>query len=425
MGPRPHIGCPFHGIVSLTALFFLLLASTIHSAGGSHCKVELCSAQYQRATHSHIEFIRPGPSYHYCTVLRSYADCIRATARSCRGNLNYHSISSLVMQWFNDYNCTNVILNGMVTEQPPLTLRPHSSIPKACSFRGSHSGPVSFAHCGLFGDPHLRTFYDEFQTCRVQGAWPLIDNPYLAVQVTNEPVQDGSKATAIGKVTVIVRDHKPCTREKTFEAQSNILPGVFIDGSKGKPDDGSVFIWEVDPGSHVEIHIGHISTRIVIRRIGRYLTFAIKIPKEVSTLGANIDTLQLCVKGCPRRERIDYMQFLANPNYWVSKMTRNSRPAIPLQQAVELCRQRKVANFYFDACVFDILTTGDSSFSKAAERALEDAPIFGSGENRTYLSPDKDLSVPGTPENSAPGRPFNLLLTTTWFLVLTVKCMFK
>ena len=63
-----------------------------------------------------------------------------------------------------------------------------------------HRGERKFKHCGLFGDPHLRTFSDEFQTCKVEGAWPLIDNDYLVVQVTNAIVVHKSSATATSKV---------------------------------------------------------------------------------------------------------------------------------------------------------------------------------------------------------------------------------
>lgn len=39
--------------------------------------------------------------------------------------------------------------------------------------------------CIIFGDPHLRTLDGHFETCKCQGAWPLIDHPLFAVQITN------------------------------------------------------------------------------------------------------------------------------------------------------------------------------------------------------------------------------------------------
>ena len=39
--------------------------------------------------------------------------------------------------------------------------------------------------CIMYGDPHLRTFNNHYQTCKCLGAWPLIDHPLFAVQITN------------------------------------------------------------------------------------------------------------------------------------------------------------------------------------------------------------------------------------------------
>ena len=64
----------------------------------------------------------------------------------------------------------------------------------------NYQGPAEVRHCSFFGDPHLVTFNGQFQTCKVNGAWPLIDNAYLAVSVTNEAVVPGSPATATTKV---------------------------------------------------------------------------------------------------------------------------------------------------------------------------------------------------------------------------------
>ena len=62
------------------------------------------------------------------------------------------------------------------------------------------SAPV---YCELFGDPHLKTFYDVRQTCIVAGAWSLFDNKYITIQVTNDILQNtatSSSATATSKV---------------------------------------------------------------------------------------------------------------------------------------------------------------------------------------------------------------------------------
>lgn len=138
----------------------------------------------------------------YCIALRAYALCTRRQARSCRGDLVYHSAVFRIKELFSQHNCSS---DGPTSSaKVPSTSRP--AVSEMCDYehRALVSGPASqqkkYAHCGLFGDPHLRTFRDEFQTCKVEGAWPLIDNRFLSVQVTNVPVVLGSSATATSKV---------------------------------------------------------------------------------------------------------------------------------------------------------------------------------------------------------------------------------
>ena len=158
-----------------------------------------------------IQDIRgPEPSAEFCQVAGVYLACLRGTARSCRGNLYFHSTMSTVGRLVNEHNCPRHLPNATSAGHVPL---PSSSAapprttntpaPKReCTYQGRHR----FRHCGLFGDPHLKTFKNEYQTCRVRGAWPLIDNPYLGVQVTNEPVIEGSPATATTKVSASSSD---------------------------------------------------------------------------------------------------------------------------------------------------------------------------------------------------------------------------
>lgn len=130
-----------------------------------------------------------------------------------------------------------------------------------------------------------------------------------------------------------------------------------MDGSKWSGP--GVRIREENPGKHIEIHLRYIGTRIVIRQSGRYLTFAAKMPSAVAMQGAQGDTLELCVRGCPRRERIDFERLLDTKSG-------------PKREAIAACRALNITDFYFDACVFDLLTTGDGSFSAAARDAMLD-----------------------------------------------------
>lgn len=102
--------------------------------------------------------------------------------------------------------------------------------------RGGDQNPLNYLFCDLFGDPHLRTFKDHFQTCKVEGAWPLIDNNYLSVQVMNVPVVPGSSATAMNKITIIFKAHRECADQKVYQAVTDDLPTAFVDGTTSGGD---------------------------------------------------------------------------------------------------------------------------------------------------------------------------------------------
>lgn len=148
-----------------------------------------------------------------CTALASYLRCVedvKKSVKSCNSNLYYHTISTLIPRLMKDRSCGNVSLP--INQTALTTVRPatrSTSQPACVNFKHKQiklaGGQVrqnahQFRLCALFGDPHLKTFMDERQTCVVQGAWPLIDNEYFSVQVTNVPVVRGSSATATNMV---------------------------------------------------------------------------------------------------------------------------------------------------------------------------------------------------------------------------------
>lgn len=176
--------------------------------------MDRCSREYERAMDER-DIPNPEPSAEFCQIARDYGACLRGTARSCRGNLNYHSTMSTLGRLANEFNCPRLLTNSTSAGHVPLPSssaappRTTSTPPpkRECTYQGRHR----FRHCGLFGDPHLKTFKNQYQTCRVRGAWPLIDNPYLGVQVTNEPVVEGSPATATTKVSESSSDRSVTT----------------------------------------------------------------------------------------------------------------------------------------------------------------------------------------------------------------------
>jgi RGM family protein len=95
-------------------------------------------------------------------------------------------------------------------ERPPnsLPITGTNVVMESSSSCTTYQGRPEMTHCSFYGDPHLVTFNGDFQTCKVAGAWPLIDNAYLAVSVTNEAVVPGSSATATTKVNNLRNSQK-------------------------------------------------------------------------------------------------------------------------------------------------------------------------------------------------------------------------
>ena len=196
-------------------LFFV----SAHS-GESSCSVDKCSERYKKATHRLEKAREKDPSadlsHRQCNVLKKLHRCLHKIRRVCRGNLLYHSIKHINDRDQKKYNCTkrnsvppshnpempkdlNDIEHLPNETSPPLT----TSLPTSPR-EGSvctYAGPAEYKHCGMFGDPHLRTFSDQFYTCKVEGTWPLINNDYMVVMVTNVAVKEGSSATVTTKVS--------------------------------------------------------------------------------------------------------------------------------------------------------------------------------------------------------------------------------
>nr|XP_010961221.1 PREDICTED: LOW QUALITY PROTEIN: repulsive guidance molecule A [Camelus bactrianus] len=333
-----------------------------------------------------------------CKILKCNSGLWR-TARTCRGDLAYHSAVHGIEDLMSQHNCSK---DGPTSQPHVRTLPPpgdsqeRSDSPEICHYEKSfhkHAAAPNYTHCGLFGDPHLRTFTDRFQTCKVQGAWPLIDNNYLNVQVTNTPVLPGSAATATSKLTIIFKNFQECVDQKVYQAEMDELPAAFADGSKNGGDKhgaNSLKITEKVSGQHVEIQAKYIGTTIVVRQVGRYLTFAVRMPEEVVNAVEDRDSqgLYLCLRGCPLNQQIDFQAFLAE----------------------------SVEDLYYQACVFDLLTTGDVNFTLAAYYALEDVKMLHSNKDKLHLyertrEPPGRAASAGPP--SAPQPLFSSLLLLT------------
>nr|XP_056721672.1 repulsive guidance molecule A [Euleptes europaea] len=372
----------------------LFLSLCIFPTGTSPCKIMKCNSEFLAATSGpHHPGAEDPPEF--CTALRTYAHCTHRTARTCRGDLAYHSAVHGIEDLLAQHNCSKEGPTSQPRPRPPPRgdSQERSDSPEVCHYEKSfhkHSPPPNYTHCGLFGDPHLRTFSDAFQTCKVQGAWPLIDNNYLNVQVTNTPVWPGSAATATSKLTIIFKSFQECVDQKVYQAEMDQLPAAFIDGSQNGGDKygaNSLKITEKVSGQHVEIQAKYIGTTIVVRQVGRYLTFAIRMPEEVVNAVEDRDNqgLYLCLRGCPLNQQIDLEAFRSAAPATESQPRRKGL-AFTHDTATAKCREKlPVEDVYFKSCVFDLLTTGDVNFTLAAYYAFEDVKMLHSDKDKLHL----------------------------------------
>ncbi|XP_063051184.1 RGM domain family member B [Engraulis encrasicolus] len=440
---------------SCLLLILLTFSTVVHTDGSQphtpQCRIQKCTTDFVSLT-SHLSASADGFEAEFCKALRAYSACTQRTAKSCRGNLVFHSAVLGISDLMAQRNCSK--------DGPTSPTHPEAPAPEPCNYHSRHlqqqqqanwlgggaggaggvgsSGvvvrPPNYLFCGLFGDPHLRTFKDHFQTCKVEGAWPLIDNNYLSVQVTNVPVVMGSSATATNKVTIIFKPYQECTDQKVYQGVTDDLPAAFVDGtiSGGDGETKSLWVIEKSSGHHVEIHAAYIGVTVIVRQVGRYLTLAARIPEEMAmAYDAETQDLQLCVNGCPTSERIDRDGHLPLPtqqqagmrhphshNHHNNHHSNNNnhnhhsnhphhqqqyqyqqqhqqlprphtqRVVYSLEAAMSKCREHlEMRDIYFHSCVFDLLTTGDANFTTAAYDALRDMKALHPRKERWHIYP--------------------------------------
>ncbi|XP_060617811.2 repulsive guidance molecule B isoform X2 [Anolis sagrei] len=357
------------------------------------CRIQKCTTDFVSLT-SHLNSAIDGFDLEFCKALRAYSACTTRNSKVCRGNLVYHSAVLGISDLMSQRNCSK---DGPTSSTNPEVIHDpcnYSGRQGAREQRGGEQTPPTYFFCGLFGDPHLRTFKDHFQTCKVEGAWPLIDNNYLSVQVTNVPVVAGSSATATNKITIIFKSYQDCTDQKVYQAVTDDLPAAFVDGttSGGDGDTKSLRIVERVSGKYVEMHARYIGTTVFVRQLGRYLTLAIRMPKELAMAYEESQDLQLCVNGCPSSERIDDSGHLPLPvmgQLLPSGASSQSRSVYTLESATAKCHEKMLLkDLYFYSCVFDLLTTGDANFTAAAHSALQDVEALHPRKERWHIFPN-------------------------------------
>ena len=182
------IGVPsiqrFKIVPCLSNLMFYILSFSVYS-----CDTDSCWEQFQRASQNSGSMTDHEAR---CIPYRTYFQCLE-NLHGCKGNIKFHSVKKVVRNHMTQNKCTSA--GPVYTGGDDIPILPPDAM---CQFQGKKV----YRHCELFGDPHIRTFNGEFQTCKIKGAWPLVNNDHLTVQVTNDPVSDSVAATAPSKVSI-------------------------------------------------------------------------------------------------------------------------------------------------------------------------------------------------------------------------------
>lgn len=195
------------------------------------------------------------------------------------------------------------------------------------------------------------------------------------------------------QLTIIFKNFQECVDQKMYHAETDELPSAFADGSKNggeRHGANALRVVEQVPGQHVVIQARYIGTTIVVRQVGRYLTFAVRMPEEVvnSVEEGDEQDLYLCLHGCPANQRIDFRNFRARAaEAQGSGRSRGGTPhGFTYQSARAKCKERlPVEDLYFQSCVFDLLSSGDINFTMAAYYAFEDVKMLHSNSKRYHI----------------------------------------
>lgn len=173
------------------------------------------------------------------------------------------------------------------------------------------------------------------------------------------------------QITIIFKNWRECIDQQIYQAELGDVPPAFVDGSmRGGERRGqhSLQVRSQDPGRQAEIWAAHIGTTLVVRQSGRSLGLSVRAPRPIVDTFSPEQDLQLCMWGCPASQRLT--RPLAHPS---TKAHAHCSALLP------------VRDVYFQACVFDLLATGDVNSSAAAVAAWEDARVMLSDSGKVHL----------------------------------------
>lgn len=215
-----------------------------------------------------------------------------------------------------------------------------------------------------------------------------------------------------------------------YHAETDELPSAFADGSKNggeRQGANALRVLEQVPGQHVVIQARYIGTTIVVRQVGRYLTFAVRMPEDVVKAVEEGDDqdLYLCLHGCPANQRIDFRNFRARAaEAQGSARGRGGAGAhgFTYQSARAKCKERlPVEDLYFQSCVFDLLSSGDINFTMAAYYAFEDVKMLHSNSKRYHIFEKDAFKSSAAPTERAGASLLSVLAVFLWTECCSVR----
>ena len=206
---------------------------------------------------------------------------------------------------------------------------------------------------------------------------------------------------------------RKCIEEKTYQARSFSLPTHFSDGTKSSGDkECPTTVTQLKNGRRIMIDICHLKTKIIIRQVGKYLTVHMRVPKDLTRR----KSIGLCQRGCPRIEQMNLekmteIEQVIDSFYKKDKLSKRVRRERE-ERARKLCGKANIKGFYYKSCLFDMLTSDDKTFVKAARKAMKDfRTINKDDEGRPIVNetardyPSKPRTEPRTTEPTSIGVP--------------------
>lgn len=135
----------------------------------------------------------------HCKEIEAYIKCMKSLSKKCRGDIAYHSAITVSNTHYKNKCYGHEDSSRINTSDHSQSMMPINNGPN-CRLLFDDRKENKFRFCGLFGDPHLRTFDGKYQTCRIHGAWQVVENPFFSIMVTNDAVLNSTTATAPTKV---------------------------------------------------------------------------------------------------------------------------------------------------------------------------------------------------------------------------------